>query len=270
MAPTRTVLITGAASGIGRALAHRYAQPGTTLLLIGQRSPDETAAELQGSGATIRTAAADVRDAAALSAAVAELAGETSLDVVVHCAGILPPVEPLASVKPEDFQRTVDVNLTGSFNLVHAVLPHLTAGSSLGLIASMGGLVAGYRYPAYSASKFGVVGLGETIRMELAPRGIRTHVICPGEVSTPMVDDEIAAGDQVQRAVKLMSGAPITALQAADAIAKGIDAGQFLIITSRQPKLLSLVVRFSPIRARHLFTDLSIKQAQRAAARGRR
>ncbi len=82
--------------------------------------------------------------------------------------------------------------------------------------------------------------------MELSPRGISTHLICPGEVSTPMVDAEIAAGDSVQRAVKLLSGKPITAERAARQIARAIRKGQFLVIPTLQPRLLSWTVRFSP------------------------
>lgn len=267
MAEPSTVLITGAASGIGRALAHRYASHAATLLLLDRDAPDGTAQELVGQRASVRTAGADVRDAESVTRAVSELVGGGTIDLVINCAGILPPIDPVEQVDPEDFKRTIDINLTGSFNVVHAVLPYLRAGSGIGLIASMGGLVAGYRYTAYSSSKFGVVGLAETIRMELRQRGITVHLICPGEVSTPMVDDEIAAGDEVQRSVKLMSGAPITAEQAAEAIAAGIAKGQFLIITTVQPRILSWVVRFTPIRVRHAITDLSIWRAQRVAAR---
>ncbi len=220
MSTPHVVLITGAASGIGRALAHEYAQRAQHLLLLDLAAPDGTATELAGAPAQVRTAAADVRDAEALAAAVTHLADGAPIDLVIHCAGVLPPIDPLASVRPEDFRRTVEINLTGSFNLVHAALPHLRKGSGLALVASMGGLVAGYRYPAYSSSKFGVVGLAEVIRMELRPLGISTHLICPGEVSTPMVEEEIAAGDSVQRAVKLLSGKPITAERAARLIAR--------------------------------------------------
>lgn len=267
MAEPSTVLITGAASGIGRALAHRYAPQATTLLLLDREAPEATAQELAGQRASVRTAGADVRDAASVVEAVRELVAGGTIDLVVNCAGILPPIDAVEAVDPEDFKRTIDINLTGSFNVVHATLPYLRAGSGIGLIASMGGLVAGYRYTAYSSSKFGVVGLAETIRMELRQRGIAVHLICPGEVSTPMVDDEIAAGDEVQRSVKLMSGAPITAEQAADAIAAGIAKRQFLIITTVQPRILSWVVRFAPIRLRHAITDASIWRAQRVAAR---
>jgi 3-dehydrosphinganine reductase len=266
MAQPRTVLITGAASGIGRALAHWYAPHTTTLLLLDREPPHSTAGELAGVGAAIRTAGADVRDAEALATSIADLTGGDALDLVINCAGVLPPIDPLERVTPDDFKRTIDVNLTGSFNVVHAALPHLHSGAAIGLVASMGGLVAGYRYTAYSSSKFGVVGLAETIRMELRPRGIAVHVICPGEVSTPMVAQEIAAGDAVQRSVKLLSGAPISADRAAAAIGTGIRRGDYLIIPSLQPRILAFLVRVLPIGLRHWTTDASLR---RAAARAR-
>lgn len=265
MAVPSTVLITGAASGIGRALAHQYAPHTRRLLLIDLNEPSATAVELASSPAHITTGAADVRDESQLHATVTALADGAPIDLVIHCAGVLPPIDPIESVQPEDFRRTIDINLTGSFNLVQAALPHLAEGSALALVASLGGLVAGYHYTGYSSSKFGVVGLAETIRMELRQRGISTHVICPGEVTTPMVDEEIAAGDSVQRAVKLLSGKPITPERAARGIAKGIDRGQFLVIPTLQARILSWTVRFTPVRVRHAIADASIRRAQRKA-----
>ncbi|MBO9533907.1 MAG: SDR family NAD(P)-dependent oxidoreductase [Solirubrobacteraceae bacterium] len=261
MAEPRTVLITGAASGIGRALAHRYASEGARLLLVDLNDPTGTAAEVTGTAESTSTAAVDVREASATADAVTTLAAGQPIDVVVNCAGVLPPIDPVDAVSPDDFKRTIDINLTGSFNVVHAVVPHLRSGSHLALIASLGGLIAGYRYTAYSASKFGVVGLAETIRMELAQRGIQVHAICPGEVTTPMVDAEIAAGDSVQRAVKMMSGRPITAEQAADGIVTGIDSGSFFVIPSAQARVLSVITRVTPVPLRHRITDLSIRRA---------
>lgn len=261
MTAPETILITGAASGIGRALAHRYAAtPGRTLLLLDREPPTEVARELAGR-ASVRVAGADVRDAAVVRAAVELLTEGGTVDRVLHCAGILAPTRPLADVDPADVQRTVDVNLVGSFNVAHAALPHLRAGSHLALVASMGGLVAGYRYVAYSSSKFGVVGLAETLRMELAPQGIRVQVICPGEVTTPLIDEELASHDDVQRAVKLLSGAPITAGRAAELIAAGVESGRFMVIPTTRARVLWLITRFTPIRLRHAVTDRTIRRA---------
>lgn len=260
MTTPRTVLVTGAASGIGRALAEHYASRAQTLLLLDRSAPDETATALAGR-AEIRTAGADVRDAAATAAAIEELAAGATIDRVLHCAGVIAPTSPLASVDPADVQRVVDINLVGSFNLAHAVLPHLRAGSHLALVASLGGLIAGYRYVAYSSSKFGVVGLAEALRMELAQDGITVQVICPGEVTTPLIADELASGDTVQRAVKLMSGQPITPERAATLIGKGVESGRFMIIPTLKARWLWRISRISPTPLRLALTDRAIRQA---------
>jgi NAD(P)-dependent dehydrogenase (short-subunit alcohol dehydrogenase family) len=277
MSDPRTVLVTGAASGIGRALAEHYAAGATTLLLLDRDAPDDTAAALRsrigttaGAGGTplpgkIRTAGADVRDAAAMAAAVAELTAGLPIDRVLHCAGVLAPTRAVAEVDPADVQRVVDINLVGSFNVVHAVLPSLRAGSHLGLVASMGGLLAGYRYVAYSSSKFGVVGLAETLRMELAQQGITVQVICPGEVTTPLIAEELASGDEVQRAVKLMSGKPITAERAAELIARGVESGRFMVIPTATARWLWRITRLTPTPLRLATADRAIARATKAA-----
>ena len=259
-----TVLITGAASGIGRELAKWYAPRAQRLLLIDREPPLATAAEL-GSVETA-CAGADVRDAEALTAAVATLAGGAPLDRVLHCAGVMPPVSKLIDVQPEDVKRTVDINLTGSFNLVHAVLPHLRPGSHVGLVASLGGLVAGYRYAGYSSSKFGVVGLAETLRMELKQQGILMQLICPGEVMTPMVEAEIADGDSVQREVKLLSGKPISSERAAQLIAERVEAGKYLIIVPGRARALYRFSRLIPTGLRLAITDAQVRGATKRAA----
>lgn len=94
-------------------------------------------------------------------------------------------------------QRDVEVNLIGSRNFSAAVLPLMTPGAQLALIASLAGLVPNYGYAAYSASKFGVVGLAGCLRLEYRPKGIDVCVVCPPGVETPMVTEERRSGDAV-------------------------------------------------------------------------
>ncbi|MDO9356176.1 MAG: SDR family NAD(P)-dependent oxidoreductase [Solirubrobacteraceae bacterium] len=265
MSAPATVLITGAASGIGHALAHEYASTATTLLLLDVHPPERTAAELSGR-CTVRIAGADVRDAKAVAAAIELVAEGRPIDRVLHCAGVLAPTAPAREVDPADVQRTIDINLVGSFNVVHGALPHLRAGAHLALVASLGGLIAGYRYLAYSSSKFGVVGLAESLRMELAPEGIRVQVICPGEVATPLIDEELASGDAVQRAVKLLSGKPITAEVAAAGIRRGVEKGRFMVIPTAQARWLWRFSRVAPTPLRLASTDRAVRDALRRAS----
>ncbi len=176
------------------------------------------------------------------------------------------PTRAIADVDPDDVRRVVDINIVGSFNVAHATLPYLRPGSHVALVASLGGLIAGYRYAAYSASKFGVVGLAEVLRMEFAPMGIVTQVICPGEVSTPMVSDEIASGDDVQRAVKLLSGNPISARRAAQMIGAGVESGRFMVIPTARARALWRISRVLPTAVRHAMTDREIRRASGRAA----
>lgn len=263
----QVVVITGAAGGIGRALAKRYAVRGRRLLLIDLNSADATAAEIRADhDLEVHVAAVDVCDAHAVRKVLDDFAGDAPIDRVLHCAGVLAPTRSFAEVDPGDVRRALDVNVTGSFNVAQGALAHLVEGSQLALVASLGGLVAGYRYAAYSSSKFAVVGLAEVIRMELAPLGIRTQVICPGEVSTPMVREELASGDQVQRAVKLLSGAPISADRAAARIHAGVESGRFMVIPTGRARALWWATRLLPTRLRHAITDRQIRRAAAESA----
>lgn len=263
----QVVLITGAASGIGQAIALRYAAAGAQLLLLDRCAASATAEACTQMGASqVRTAVADVADAEAVERVIREITGGVPINRVVNCAGVLGRTVPITELEAVEAAQVVEVNLTGSFNVAKASLPFLASSGHLVLVASLGGLVAGYHYTAYSASKFGVVGLAEALRMELASRGVRVQVVCPGEVATPMVDAEIAAGDTVQRQVKLLSGAPITAEVAANRIYRGIESGRFMVIPTRQARGLWLVSRLVPTALRHWFTDRQIRGAQRTAS----
>lgn len=265
--PPRVVVITGGASGIGRALAARYAEAGTTLVLLDRSPLDEVAAELRDrAAADVRTATVDVTDPAALATTVDELCDGLRVDRAIHCAGVLPAPRAVASTDPDVFARTHAINVGGTLHFAKAVIPHLAPGAHLALIASLGGLVAGYHYAAYSSSKFAVVGLAESLRMELAPQGIRTQVICPGEVTTPLLDEELADLDAVARQIKLLSGDPITADRAADLIHRGIEGGDFFVIPTARAKQLWLVTRFAPTPIRHAIADREIRRAHTAAA----
>lgn len=262
-----SVVLTGAASGIGRALAIRYGEVAERLLLIDRERADETAAEITAShDARVELVSLDIRDPDALWSEISDFAAGEPLDRVLHAAGVLAPTRALADVDPGDVQRVVDVNLVGSFNVARAALPHLVAGSHLAVVSSLAGLVAGYRYAAYSASKFGVVGLAEVLRMELAPLGVRMQVICPGEVQTPMIEEELASGDEVQRAVKLLSGPPISADVAAQRIFGGVESGRFMVIPTSRARMVWRAGRWTPTTLRHAVTDRQIRQAGRRSA----
>lgn len=206
-----TVMVTGAASGIGEAVVRRLAETGTPLLLVDRDAQrlEALRADLTGSGATnVCTAAADVTDGSALRAAVDETADRRSaLSGLVTCAGI-EVIGQLDELAAADWTRCVEVNLTGTFLTLQVALPELKrAGGSVVMIASDAGIAGAAGYAAYCASKHGVIGLMRSASLELAPRGIRVNAVAPGFVETPMAtrifDGDQAAMDAYARTLPL-------------------------------------------------------------------
>src|SRR5579884_2487714 len=181
----RVALVTGAASGIGRAAAARLQAAGMEVVAV-DIEPDES-----GPGTAVR---ADLTDAQANAEAVAAALDRFGrLDVVIANAGVqhVAPVEdfPLA-----EWQRLLALMLTSPFVLAKHSWPALRASGSgrFIAIASVHGLVASPYKAAYVAAKHGVVGLIKTLALEGAPDGIRAVAVCPGYVRTPLVEHQIA------------------------------------------------------------------------------
>lgn len=187
----RSILITGASSGLGAALARHYAAPGVRLALIGRNSDRlaAIAAETTALGAEIVTAALDVCDAAAMRATLLAWDDAQPFDLVLANAGISAGTG--ANGEDEGQLRAITAtNIDGVINSIAPLVPRLIARRSgqIGLMASL----AGYRglpgAPAYCASKAWVMAYGEALRPELAAHKVGVSVICPGFVVTPMTD----------------------------------------------------------------------------------
>jgi NAD(P)-dependent dehydrogenase (short-subunit alcohol dehydrogenase family) len=183
----RVALITGAASGIGRAIAERFADVGARVAVadIDAAAADATAHAVGGVSLAV-----DVADEASVDAAVAACVAQLGrLDIAVANAGVLH----LSRVVETDlgaWRRVLDVNLTGAFLTARAAARRLVAqgeGGRIILTSSLFGTRGGVENAAYSASKFGVVGLAECLAAELAPDGITVNAVCPGQVDTSMM-----------------------------------------------------------------------------------
>lgn len=185
------ILITGASSGIGAALALAYARPGAHLSLGGrnQERLAEVAAGIAARGATSSIAVIDVRDAAAVAAWIAEADARAPLDLVIANAGISGGTHG-GPETPEQTRAIFAVNLDGVLNVVLPSVPLMTA-RRRGQIAIISSLAA-YRgmpgAPAYSGSKAAVRAWGEGLRGDLAPQGVKLNVVMPGFIKTPMTD----------------------------------------------------------------------------------
>ncbi|WP_368640651.1 SDR family NAD(P)-dependent oxidoreductase [Castellaniella ginsengisoli] len=184
----RRILITGATSAIGSALAWEYAAPGVTLILHGRRQDvlARVAQACEARGAMVRCHGLDVRDGPALQA---WLAGLEPLDLVVINAGMNTHVGPGGEPEPwDEVDALLDVNLKASMRIAQAVLPAMRARGrgQIALMSSLAGYFGLPVTPAYSASKAGLKAYGEALRGWLAPEGIRVSVIMPGYVESPM------------------------------------------------------------------------------------
>jgi len=183
------ILITGASSGIGAALARNLAEPGRHLFLLG-RDRERLAATIQAckeKGAAATAIVCDVRDKAAMAEAIGAADDAVPLALVIANAGI-----GVVGGRTAELDRVAEdifaVNVAGVFHTIHPILPRMLARGrgQICLIASIAGLYGLAPAPAYSASKAAVIAYGQGLRGRYADRGVWISVACPGFVRTPM------------------------------------------------------------------------------------
>lgn len=191
----RVALVTGAGSGIGRAAAKRLAAAGARVACLG-RSADElndAVAEIERAGGEAMTVLADVSKAEQMENAVRETVTRWGrLDVVFANAGVNGVWAPIEQLEPEEFERTLQINLTGTFFTIKYAVPHLKQqGGSVIVCASINGtrVFSNTGATAYSASKAGQVALTQMLALELAPFKVRVNAVCPGAIETAIAEN---------------------------------------------------------------------------------
>lgn len=236
-------LVTGAASGIGRVTALRLAAQGAELYLTDRNSDglERTVADARALGAEVpvhRTL--DVADYDQVAAFAADIHAEhSSVDVVLNIAGVSAwgTVDRLTH---DQWRKMIAINLMGPIHVIEVFVPPMLAagrGGHVVNVSSAAGLVALPWHAAYSASKFGLRGLSEVLRFDLARHRIGVSVVVPGAVKTPLVETvEIAGVDRedprVARWVDRFSGHAVSPERAADKILAGVARNRYLIYTS--------------------------------------
>lgn len=193
----KVAVVTGAASGIGKACADVFCQAGAKVVLsdLEDSQGESVAADLRDQGYEAIFVACDVSDAeqvqSLMDQAVERFGG---LHIGVNNAGISGQFEMTGEVGNEAWQRVIDVNLTGAFFCTKAQIEKMLAqdGGSIINVASVAGAVGFATAPAYTASKHGLVGLTQAAALEYSAQGIRLNAVGPGVIKTPMVADMLA------------------------------------------------------------------------------
>jgi NAD(P)-dependent dehydrogenase (short-subunit alcohol dehydrogenase family) len=250
----KRVLITGAASGIGRATAVASARRGAELFLtdLNDASLQDAADEIREAGGTVHHAwALDVSDHAAVAAMADEIhAAHGSLDMVMNIAGIAVwgAVEKLSH---EQWRRVVDVNLMGPIHVIESFVPAMIAagrGGHLVNVSSAAGLFGLPWHAPYSATKFGLRGLSEVLRFDLRRHDIGVSLVCPGAVDTGLVTTvEIAGVDRTRPAIRKATAGfqrhAATPEQAAERILTGVERNRYWVYTSRDVQVAHFLQR---------------------------
>jgi len=260
----KVCVVTGAGSGIGRALAVELAKRGAKAVAISDIKADsvERTAELIGRGTEIHTATLDVSDREAFAAYAEEIAGHFGVvHQVCNNAGVADD-DPVDVFGYERYERILDVNLWGVIHGTKEFLPHLIASGDghITNISSLNGIMAQQGLSAYCASKFAVRGFTESVAFDLEEEGypVRTTVVHPGGIKTGIADSALEWAKD--------TGVPVTAekeartrlynekllkmdpARAAEIIADGVESNNPRVLVGNDAKLLDALVRLMPRR----------------------
>lgn len=192
----KVALITGAASGIGKEIAHQYAREGAKVCIADLKldAGQAVADEIERAGGTAMAVAMDVTDEKAVDAGVAAAVAKFgTVDILISNAGIQ-IISPIVDLALRDWKKLLDIHLDGAFLTTRACLREMKKAGNGGTILYMGSVhskVASRLKAPYVTAKHGLVGLARLVAVEAAEYGVRANVICPGFVRTPLVEKQI-------------------------------------------------------------------------------
>jgi NADP-dependent 3-hydroxy acid dehydrogenase YdfG len=187
----KSAVVTGGGSGIGAAIALAFAADGANVIIAGRSEHKLNEIASKAEGNRISTMACDISQRDQANKLIADATAKLGkVDILVNAAGVNMPKRLMADIDTADWDRLMDINATGTFNTIHAVLPQMrqrrdgviiNVNSTSGVRAGMLGGVA------YNASKFAVTALTHSVAQEVKDEGIRLTNLCPGEVDTPIL-----------------------------------------------------------------------------------
>jgi NAD(P)-dependent dehydrogenase (short-subunit alcohol dehydrogenase family) len=253
----KRVFVTGAASGIGRAVATGAAAEGAQLFLtdLDADGLDETASAIRATGGSVPFAeAADVSDYDAVRALANRLTGaHGAMDVVMNVAGVS-AWGTVRSLEHRHWRSMVDVNLMGPIHVIETLVPPMIEagrGGHLVNVSSAAGIIGMPWHAAYSASKFGLRGVSEVLRFDLEPHGIGVSLVCPGGVDTGLTETIDIAGvskatPAFRRAQARFRSRAVTPEAAAAAVLDGVRRNRYWVYTSRDIRLVHALQRHFP------------------------
>jgi NAD(P)-dependent dehydrogenase (short-subunit alcohol dehydrogenase family) len=277
----RQVFVTGAASGIGRAVALRAAAEGATVHLTDLRAEPlhDVAAEVRARGGAVGLVeAADIAVYDAVRALAERLtAGHGAMDVVMNIAGIS-AWGTVQSLEHRQWRALVEVNLMGPIHVIETLVPPMIEagrGGHLVNVSSAAGLIGMPWHAAYSASKFGLRGVSEVLRFDLRRHGIGVSLVCPGGVDTGLTETiEIAGVDKsspaFRRAQAHFKKRAVSPDRAAEAILDGVRRNRYWVYTSFDIRLAHALQRHLPgvyvlvMRAMNAGANRALPAVQRA------
>jgi NAD(P)-dependent dehydrogenase (short-subunit alcohol dehydrogenase family) len=259
---SKLVLVTGAASGIGRATALRFSEEGADLILVdvNEEGLEGAALDIESRGRKAFLYRTDLSDAAQVEALHRRVTDEVGTpDVLMNAAGVV-VVTCIEEAGLEDWRWTFDTNLWGYIYMIHRFLPDMIrrcSGHVVNVASGAGLFAVPYQAP-YNTSKHAVVGLTESIRQEMARYGIGASVVCPGMIRTPIIDTARVIGfkDSAQKMAQRAASPPE---RMADEIIRGVRKNMAVIMYPPYVNMLFGLKRFSPRSA-----DLLSKGAARA------
>lgn len=250
-------VVTGAASGIGRSTAIRLAGEGARLVLtdVKDEGLQATARDCEVQGAAVQVSEAlDLTDHEAVTAFGEKVIAEHGApDAIFHVAGNSAWGRP-DLLEHRVWRSMVEVNLMGTIHVIEAFIPAMMTAPgprALVMVSSAAGLLGLPWHAAYSAAKFGIRGIAEVLRFDLAPYDIGVHLVCPGAVDTPLVGTiEIAGVDrsdpEVAKTAAQFQRHAVTPDQAAESILEGVRKGRYIVYTSPDIRLAFAAQKFAP------------------------